>query len=412
MNELDLIARLDDSSPPDDATLARALDRLLAGIAAQPDALDDPTPADATDEIGGARDSGEPRHRDVRSILRRRRALMAAAGGFAAAAAAALVVVLAIGQTPTTTRNADAPLPAAPLIGTALIGTALIGTAASGAGPASGGGVTHPTPMDPQSTGGVLSTPAPPPPTNLPAAAGDAAVVLAAAAAAARSAPAQAPRADQFLYISNSGGYEAWFSIDGTQDGRIDDGRTSTVPGCRDGVQQVAGNYTGTRPVPCSPQPAFLADAPTTAQAMADYIVGRSGGGSANVNGAAKAAMAIAEFNYLLPAAKAALFEALPLLPGLQLDSGTTIVDGTAAIAVSWQFEGSTSSLLFDAATHEYLGCSTSSPGTAGGPTGPQSEPTPVGGPTPGVTTFAPPGPASALVVFHQAVVDAVGQRG
>ncbi len=90
----------------------------------------------------------------------------------------------------------------------------------------------------------------------------------------------------------------------------ISSGDTIAVPGCRNGQALVAGNYTGLRPQPCTPQPAYLADAPTTPTAMAAYLTGKAG--SANPNNVGKELMSIAEFNYLRPAARAALYEAVP----------------------------------------------------------------------------------------------------
>lgn len=208
----------------------------------------------------------------------------------------------------------------------------------------SSGGSAHPGPADrPTSANASVMPPA---------------AFLQKAAATAAAEPDAAPRADQFYYIRD-GSYQAWLSMDGAHDGQIiSSGDTIAVPGCRNGQALVAGNYTGLRPQPCTPQPAYLADAPTTPTAMAAYLTGKAG--SANPNNIGKELMSIAEFNYLRPAARAALYEAVPLLPGLTLSSSTVLTNGTRAVAITWNFSGFQDTLLFNPSSYAYLGMTTS----------------------------------------------------
>ncbi len=200
-------------------------------------------------------------------------------------------------------------------------------------------------------------------------------VFLARAAAAAKAAPDVAPRPDQFLYVKD-GDYEAWLSMDGTHDGLIDNGEKMDQPGCRNGVQQL-GN---TPPAQCTVQPAYLSDAPTTPTAMVAYI--GSLAGSTRPNSLGKELMGLAEFNYLRPAAKAALFEAAPLLPGLHLTGSGVLNLGAPAVAINWNFGSSTTTLLFNPTSYALVGCTTA---------GEQGE--------------------KAGSAIRQAVVDRVGQR-
>ena len=175
---------------------------------------------------------------------------------------------------------------------------------------------------------------------------------LARAAVAAKAAPDIAPRPDQFLYIKD-GDYEAWLSMDGTHDSLIDSDQKMVLPGCRDGVARL-GN---TAPAACTVQPAYLSEAPTTAGGMAGYIAGLAG--SSRPNSLGKELMSLAEFNYLRPAARGALFEAAPLLPGLHLTGRSVLNLGVPAVAIDWKFGSSSTTLLFDPKTYALVGCTT-----------------------------------------------------
>jgi hypothetical protein len=74
-----------------------------------------------------------------------------------------------------------------------------------------------------------------------------------------------APRADQFLYIKDSGGSESWSSVDGTHDGRvINSGETDPLPGCKHGRRVMVKGHEVIGTEPCTADPAYLPDAPTS----------------------------------------------------------------------------------------------------------------------------------------------------
>lgn len=177
-------------------------------------------------------------------------------------------------------------------------------------------------------------------------------------AAEAQAGPA--PRPDQFLYVQQPG-YQAWLSIDGTHDGLIDNGEKTPVPGCRDGVEAGSGQHPG--PIPCTPDPAYLSDAPTTAAAMAQYIVAQAGSNEPAKIG--KVVFELLGLHYLAPAAQAAVFEALTTSPALLGKAvGFTIVTprggGGSVREVTFEpIDDSSLTLVFDVATYAFLGVST-----------------------------------------------------
>lgn len=199
-------------------------------------------------------------------------------------------------------------------------------------------------------------------------AAADPVTVLNAAAAAASAAPNVVPRADQFYYIKSRGGGELWLSMDGTHDGlaRQKAGDPATViPGCRNGRQLVEGNYAGKRNQPCTPDPAYLSDVPTTEVAALAYLTRRFGTpGADNANRFGKGIMQILGYTYLRPAARAAVFEAIADTPGLHLTASTT---DEHTIAVTWSGVGpdyhpeskEATTLFFNRDTHVFRGVET-----------------------------------------------------
>lgn len=340
MNELELIASLDDTAEPSEAAMDAALERLIEEIR-----LD-----------GAAR---APRWRAARKPL------IGAAGVAAAAAAAVLVVTAPFGAPRDGERGAQAPT-----------------TPATSAAPTTG---------------------APTPTPSAPPAVPEAAAVLRKAATAATAVSAPVPAGSQFLYVTDSNGYEAWLSIDGTRDGLItNNGQTIQLPACVDGIALVPGNSQDPRPQSCTPQPALLADAPTTAQAMADYIVELATPGNAgneprpapSTNSLGKQINSLLTTNYLLPASRAALFEAIPLLPGFQISAETLPGQARQLTTVSWTFGPSSVALVFDAASSEFLGYRT---------TGAQPQLAPTGGGDPQSTVI--------VGVTRQFIVDSVGSR-
>jgi len=181
--------------------------------------------------------------------------------------------------------------------------------------------------------------------------------VLRSAATKISALPDRIPEPNQFYYI-NDGSYQAWLSMDGTHDGLvITDGSGTPVPGCKNGSEIDMGN-SGPQSVPCTPRPAFLADAPTTSTAMATYLGFVDGGGP--VNSAGKQIYELLSTRYLRPAARAALFGALTDLEGLQLVPAGTGGLSENEIGVQWPAPGGGATrLVFDSHSDDYLGVTT-----------------------------------------------------
>lgn len=190
--------------------------------------------------------------------------------------------------------------------------------------------------------------------------------VLSAAAAQTQTMPDLIPRADQFYYIKQ-GDAESWLSIDGTHDGafRPAGGPPTTLPGCRNAISMQQGNYSGVRAQPCTPAPAYLADAPTTETAMLRYLHNPDHGAT-NINGTGKQIYYLLSAHYLRPAARAALFEAATRIPGLHAVPEPTL--GNNVIGLTWSVTGSnnptngsnnSNTLYFNTTTHAFLGIQT-----------------------------------------------------
>jgi len=189
-----------------------------------------------------------------------------------------------------------------------------------------------------------------------PPAAADPITVMRQAATAALATPDRAPRGDQFLYVQD-GNYESWLSMDGAHDGaQAKNGTVVTEPGCRNGVQEIPGNPP--RSVPCTPDPAYVADAPTSTPSMVAYL--KRHYGAAGANGMGKGIMFLLADHYLRPAARAALFNAATEVAGLHLVAAPV---GSSAVGIGWQVcpagDCGGAMLLFDRTTHVYLGVQT-----------------------------------------------------
>jgi hypothetical protein len=359
MNEIRMIELLDDSRQPSSEAMQAAFARLAAEF-------DRPAAQQQT------------RRPDAARPMRARRRL----GSVAAVAAGSAAAVLVAGAVLTNGLGGGQSAPQ--IHGRPTQAPTALTTAA-------------PPPTDPTQPPTTSMYPAP---TTL----SDPAQVLTAAAGTQRLIVEPTPRPDQFLYITDSGGgYEAWLSIDGSRDGLVlSAGQTIYTAGCVDGLASDTQR-------PCIPQPAFRPDAPTTAAEMAAYIVAEATSGNPtlgnqtppNANAIGKTLLSLIRNAYLLPEAKAALFEAVPLLPGLSLT--TAFVDGSsgALTAVSWSFGASTNALLFDTLSHAYVGFTDDSV--------PAQSPAPSAFPN---TTAAPPaGPTGHIQYVRQAIVDEAGAR-
>ncbi|WP_328649530.1 CU044_5270 family protein [Amycolatopsis sp. NBC_00348] len=194
--------------------------------------------------------------------------------------------------------------------------------------------------------------------------------VLTAAAGAALAEPATAPRPDQFLYVKTAlpehRTREVWLSVDGTRDGLIDGTKSA---GCRDGKAPVYGannpKLEGT-PEDCQPYPAYRADLPTTADAMFAYLEAHHSGEKGDTNALGKDVVALAYEQALTPASYAALFAAAAKVPGLTALDHVTDGAGRPGVGITWPVppgsspEAKPEVLVFDPATHRFLGTDSS----------------------------------------------------
>lgn len=184
-------------------------------------------------------------------------------------------------------------------------------------------------------------------------------LVLKRAAARASEAPDVIPRPDQFYYVAKDG-YQEWLSMDGTHDGeaRMPDGTRIAMPGCHSTTRVISPSNG---PEPCTLDPAYDADAPTTVAAMTSYLNRKFG--MAGSNGIAKGAYDLLRDHYLRPAARATVFAALTRIPHL-----TSIAVNPSTVGLTWSVSGvdnepdvgqSRASLLFDRTTYAFVGLTT-----------------------------------------------------
>ncbi|GAA3635776.1 CU044_5270 family protein [Lentzea roselyniae] len=204
-----------------------------------------------------------------------------------------------------------------------------------------------------------------------PAPSAEAAGVLRRAADVVRGLQEAAPRADQFVYTKTEhpdGVREAWQSVDGTRDGMVQNDPSEEpawLPGCRDGKAQAT---KGGRPVPgrftdCTPEPAYRPDMPTDVAAMLVFLnrnglddLDRSSANDRPVNGE-DVAYLLRE-NYLSPQSRAALFEALALVPDLTLEQDERDAAGRRGVKISWPDtdDHGGGDLILDPETYTVLG--------------------------------------------------------
>ncbi|MFC3890684.1 CU044_5270 family protein [Lentzea rhizosphaerae] len=180
------------------------------------------------------------------------------------------------------------------------------------------------------------------------------------AAATARSKPDVVPRPDQFYYVRD-GEWEAWFSVDGTHDGRIGSGKNeapTTVPGCVGGRRKVLDKFdkpTG-ETEPCTPSRSYRDDLPTTADGMLDFLQGN--GKSRPTYSYGKDVMSMFRMSYLPGPQRAALFEAATRVEGLTVVQNVS--SGRPGIGITWpEPPGSKAKphvMVFDKETYVYLG--------------------------------------------------------
>jgi hypothetical protein len=181
------------------------------------------------------------------------------------------------------------------------------------------------------------------------------------AAATARSKPDVVPRPDQFYYVRD-GEWEAWFSVDGTHDGRIGTGTKdeppTTLAGCVGGRKKVYDKFD--KPTgdfePCTPSRAYRDDLPTTADGMLEFLQGNNKSRPTYSYGKDVASMF--RMSYLPGPQRAALFEAATRVEGLTVVQNVS--SGRPGIGITWpEPPGSKAKpnvMVFDKETYVYLG--------------------------------------------------------
>jgi hypothetical protein len=196
-----------------------------------------------------------------------------------------------------------------------------------------------------------------------------AADVLRRAATAAAAQPATVPRPDQFVFVDTVGGngyrHLMWRSVDGTRDGlvRIQQDSQSAVeeipdPGCRNGPRAIfKGSQRQPGSEPCTPTPAFDPNMPTDAASMVTYLQNMPGGEPGDVYSLGENVQYLAAHTYLLPASRAALYEAALTIPGLEAVPDEVDANGRHGVGVAFAGpSGSRYVLIFDGSSYEYLG--------------------------------------------------------
>ncbi|RSD08402.1 CU044_5270 family protein [Amycolatopsis eburnea] len=189
--------------------------------------------------------------------------------------------------------------------------------------------------------------------------------ILYRAAAAARALPDVEPRPDQFLYtrtrLADGRENEFWVSADGTHDGlEVLFGHETEIAGCRAGkrVQKEGRGRTVTSR--CEPRPAVHPDLPTDADAMLAHLHRSTHGEGDTLHDLGNEAVDLAG-DYLRPAARAALYEALAKVPGLVARTDAKDATGRAVLGITWNSTtehgiGNQDEFLFDPVTFAYLG--------------------------------------------------------
>jgi hypothetical protein len=189
-----------------------------------------------------------------------------------------------------------------------------------------------------------------------------AASVLHRAALAALRLPARTPQPDQFVYVEWANGvgtrqlYQAWLSVDGTRNGLIRSGGSSSVdPGCHHGHQAGQHGYS------CVSAPAFLPGMPATPRSVLRYLEKayglRLGTGKKSLDRLGTTVDSLLSFTYLLPRQRAALYELLAQTPGFTVVPHTADVIGRQGIGVRWALSrGGDITIIFDRRTYAELG--------------------------------------------------------
>lgn len=188
---------------------------------------------------------------------------------------------------------------------------------------------------------------------------------LLAAADTAGKQPDVVPRPDQYLYVSDGPGVEAWYSIDGIHDGMQigpwPAGGTvrEPLPGCRHGRAAVTkgGKIMPGVTEACTPNPAYLPNLPTDPQGLMAYLKKYYHARADDPNTVGTSVWDLVHSHYLRSAQWAALFQALAQLPGLRVHQHATDLAGRPAFGISWSDSyGYDGELFFDPQTYRYTG--------------------------------------------------------
>jgi hypothetical protein len=202
-----------------------------------------------------------------------------------------------------------------------------------------------------------------------PAIDAQAAQILDKAAVAARRQTPLAVRPSQFVFISElmmyagindhngkpvarfyQGQLESWYSASGARKGLTRwQPRSAPLPG------HPTGRWY-TTPGGAPNAPAYLPGLPTTADAMLVYLYQHSTGSNPPDQQAFITAGDLIRDNYLRPAALAAVFLAVARIPGVSVVHGAVDADGRRGVAVQRTFGGDSQQLIFDPATHAFIG--------------------------------------------------------
>jgi hypothetical protein len=136
---------------------------------------------------------------------------------------------------------------------------------------------------------------------------------------------------------------EAWLSVDGSRDGAV------TPSGSTDLV--------GIPGFPDDEFPPYRPDLPTTAAGMRAYLYENDNGSRHSDDARAyQAGLDLSRESYLVPRVRAALYEALASIPGVEEVPDAVNIDGVHGVGVTRRDGLSQDELLFDRVTHKVIG--------------------------------------------------------
>jgi hypothetical protein len=192
--------------------------------------------------------------------------------------------------------------------------------------------------------------------------------ILLAAAVTARADKSPPPSAKSFIYTrtkeldgaSRVSTREAWLSVDGTRDSVYTPSFSNDLvlsPGCVNGLPKVENGVNGW--LPCSPDPAYRADYPTTVAEARESLYHYNGStGRITDDSAFENAGSLLIEGRMTAASRAALFEAITTIPGVELVPNAVTASGAIGVAVAkvsaergWRAE-----IIFDPVQHTVIG--------------------------------------------------------